>query len=55
MLDYYNGEVLTACCNTNDATHLVSVKPNITPTASDLTLVLDDIINSVEETPCLPS
>jgi hypothetical protein len=54
MPDYHNGEVLTACCNTNDATHSVSVKPNITPTAGDSTLVLDDIINGVEETPCLP-
>jgi hypothetical protein len=54
MPDYHNGEVLTACCDTNDATHPVSVKPNTTPTSGDSNMVLDDIINRVEETPCLP-
>ena len=54
MPDYHNGEVLTACCNTDDATHPVSVKPSITPTASDSNIVLDDIMNGVEETSCLP-
>jgi hypothetical protein len=54
MPDYHNGEVLTACCNTTDATHPVSIKPNITPTASDSNIVLDDIMNVIEETPYLP-
>jgi hypothetical protein len=48
MLDYYIGEVLTECCNTNDATLLVSVSlsetPNVLPIAGDLDMELNDIV-----------
>jgi hypothetical protein len=48
MPDYYIGEALTECCNTNDATLPVSVSssetPNVLPVAGDSDMELNDIV-----------